>query len=179
LDTYKKIASSGAAVPATVRLQRILALDERREAAYSEPKVRTENRRTTIWVDRSASVRSRRVKEDEDRLEALHAINPVALPVRERLDWRVLVELATEAVQENRVFADGLWRGDPVYESDVTRLPHESLSDYHHIVGRLRGIPLLVADSIEMLQADIAHGAVWTTQSTRATVEQVERMAPP
>jgi len=115
------------------------------------------------WTDNSLEAIARRKRELNDPLTALRAIDRARLNVTDQLNYDLFRRNATDALEESRFPGElmpitqlnGVQQDVP---STIAQMPTGSVRDYEDIVARLRAVPLLVNQTIVLLQRGLAAG---------------------
>jgi uncharacterized protein (DUF885 family) len=126
------------------------------------------------WSDMSLTTIEDRRAQYGDPLPVLDAIDPRSLSVSDRLNQELFRKEIEDAVEGTR-FPDHLMAMDQMngLQLSATRMlvmmPTRNRSDYENILSRLSGLPLLIDQTIALLDAGLAEG--WT--QPRVTLREV------
>ncbi|HYU10202.1 MAG TPA: DUF885 domain-containing protein [Gemmatimonadales bacterium] len=115
------------------------------------------------WTDNSLEAIARRKRELNDPLTALRAIDRARLNPTDQLNYDLFRRNATDALEESRFPGElmpitqlnGVQQDVP---STIAQMPAGSAGEYDDIVGRLRAVPVLVNQTIVLLQRGLAAG---------------------
>src|SRR6266550_1960626 len=113
------------------------------------------------WTDNSLEAIARRKRELNDPLTALRAIDRARLNVTDQLNYDLFRRNATDALEESRFPGElmpitqlnGVQQDVP---STIAQMPAGSVRDYDDIVARLRAVPVLVNQTVVLLQRGLA-----------------------
>ena len=154
-----------ASAPDSVRLHQLFAQDW----AYNMreyPEVATsvgypgQNAR---WTDNSLEAIARRKRELNNPLAALQAIDRAKLNLNDQLNYDLFRRNATDALEESRFPGElmpitqlnGVQQDVP---NTIAQMPAGSVREYEDILARLRAVPVLVNQTIVLLQRGLATG---------------------
>lgn len=115
------------------------------------------------WTDNSLEAIARRKRELHDPLAALHAIDRTRLSPADQLNYDLFRRNLTDAIDESRfpgelmpmTQMDGIQQNIP---STFAQMPAATLRDYEDIVSRLRAVPVLVNQTIVLMERGLAAG---------------------
>src|SRR6266498_2504034 len=115
------------------------------------------------WTDNSLEAIARRKRELNDPLTVLRAIDRARLNPTDQLNYDLFRRNATDALEESRFPGElmpitqlnGVQQDVP---STIAQMPAGSVGEYDDIVGRLRAVPVLVNQTIVLLQRGLAAG---------------------
>jgi uncharacterized protein (DUF885 family) len=126
------------------------------------------------WSDMSLTTIENRRAQYGDPLPVLDAIDPESLSVSDRLNQELFRKEIEDAVEGTR-FPDHLMAMDQMngLQLSATRMlvmmPTRNPSDYENILSRLSGLPLLIDQTVALLDVGLAEG--WT--QPRVTLREV------
>jgi uncharacterized protein (DUF885 family) len=131
------------------------------------------------WTDHSEAAIERRKRELEEPARTLAAIDRAALSPEDQLSYDVFERSLTLSLEGRRFPAEllpitqmgGVHQG-PVQV--VTRMPAGSVKEYEDIVARLRGLPVLVDQSLALLRRGLARGITPPRITLRDVPQQVK-----
>ena len=115
------------------------------------------------WTDYSLEAIARRKRELNDPLNALRTIDRAKLGPTDQLNYDLFRRNLTVALEESRfpgelmaiTQLDGVQQDVP---STITKMAAGSVADYEDILARLRAVPVLVNQTIVLLQRGLASG---------------------
>ncbi|MEX2156505.1 MAG: DUF885 domain-containing protein [Gemmatimonadales bacterium] len=152
-----------AAVPDSLRLRRLFAQDwEYTMREYPEFATAVgypgQNAR---WTDYSSEAIARRKRELNNPLATLRTIDRATLSSSDQLNYDLFRRSLTDAIEESRfpgelmpmTQMDGIQQQVP---STIAQMPAAGVRDYEDIVARLRAVPVLVDQSIALLERGLA-----------------------
>jgi uncharacterized protein (DUF885 family) len=115
------------------------------------------------WTDNSLEAIARRKRELNRPLNALRAIDRARLSPTDQLNYDLFRRNYTDAVAEGRFPGElmpinqmgGVQQDVP---STIAQMPAGSVREYEDIVARLRGVPVLVNQTMVLLERGLAQG---------------------
>ncbi len=115
------------------------------------------------WTDYSLEAIARRKRELNDPLNALRTIDRAKLGPTDQLNYDLFRRNLTTALEESRfpgelmalTQLDGVQQDVP---STIAKMPAGSVTDYEDILARLRAVPVLVNQTMVLLQRGVASG---------------------
>src|SRR6266702_4172506 len=115
------------------------------------------------WTDYSLAAIARRKRELNDPLTALRAIDRARLNPTDQLNYDLFRRNATDALEESRFGGElmpitqlnGVQQDVP---STIAQMPAGSVRDYEDIVARLQAVPVLMNQTMVLLQHGLAAG---------------------
>jgi uncharacterized protein (DUF885 family) len=115
------------------------------------------------WTDYSLDAIARRKRELNDPLNALRTIDRAQLGPTDQLNYDLFRRNLTTALEESRfpgelmpmTQLDGVQQDVP---STIAKMPAGTVRDYEDILARLRAVPVLVTQTIVLLQRGLASG---------------------
>ena len=115
------------------------------------------------WTDYSLEAIARRKRELNDPLNALRTIDRAKLGPTDQLNYDLFRRNLTAALEESRfpgelmalTQLDGVQQDVP---STIAKMPAGSVTDYEDILARLRAVPVLVNQTMVLLQRGVASG---------------------
>jgi len=115
------------------------------------------------WTDYSLEAIARRKRDLNDPLNALRRIDRAKLVPTDQLNYDLFRRNLTDALEESRfpgelmaiTQLDGVQQDVP---STIAKMPAGTLRDYDDILARLRAVPVLVNQTIVLLQAGLTAG---------------------
>ncbi len=115
------------------------------------------------WTDYALEAIARRKRELNDPLNALGTIDRAKLTPADQLNYDLFRRNLTDAIAESRfpgelmplTQLDGVQQDVP---STIAKMPAATARDYEDILARLRAIPVLVNQTIVLLQRGLAAG---------------------
>ena len=115
------------------------------------------------WTDYSLEAIARRKRELNDPLTALRAIDRAKLSANDQLSYDLFRHDAIDALDESRFPGElmpvnqlgGVQQDVP---SIIARMPAGRVPEYEDIIARLRGVPVLVNQTITLLERGLATG---------------------
>jgi uncharacterized protein (DUF885 family) len=115
------------------------------------------------WTDNSLDAIARRKRELNDPLAALRTIDRAKLGPSDQLNYDLFRRNLTDAIDENRfpgelmpiTQMDGIQQFVP---STIAQMPAATVRDYENIVSRLRAVPVLVNQTIVLMERGLATG---------------------
>jgi len=115
------------------------------------------------WTDYSLEAIARRKRDLNDPLNALRTIDRAKLASADQLNYDLFRRNLTDALEESRfpgelmaiTQLDGVQQDVP---STIAKMPAGTLRDYEDILARLRAVPVLVNQTIVLLQAGLTAG---------------------
>lgn len=115
------------------------------------------------WTDYSLEAIARRKRELSEPLAALQAIDRTKLGANEQLNYDLFRRMLTDALDEARfpgelmpiTQMDGVQQQVP---STIAQMPVETARDHENIVARLHAVPVLVKQTITLLERGLAAG---------------------
>jgi uncharacterized protein (DUF885 family) len=164
-DSYEEIIASRGKTPDPTRLEELIALylRDRRVA----PTVSVVNGQQARWMSRAVEVAAARQRAPL-ALAALNSIAEETLPAPAKLEWRFLKHVV-KAEEKLAPFPGEYlepWPSTGLQQIPAT-LPRESAADYDVILTWLRGVPLQMQESIDLMRRGLAQGVT----ARRAIVE--------
>ena len=113
------------------------------------------------WTDYSFEALARRKRELNEPLATLRTIDRAKLGPTDQLNYDLFRRNLTDAIEESRFPGDlmpvtqmgGVQQDVP---STIAQMPAASVHDYEDIVLRLRGVPVLVDQTIALLERGLA-----------------------
>ncbi|MFN2637651.1 MAG: DUF885 family protein [Gemmatimonadaceae bacterium] len=185
-DYSRAFASLAAATGVTdsVRLHRLFDLDwEYTNVSYPEYATYTgyegQNDR---WTDLSVPAINRRRADLRSELTVLRAINRSRLRPSDQLSYDIFKRGVEEGIEGQRFPGDLLpvtQRDGPQYAaSTIDQMPAATVNDYTQIVARLRALPLVVDQTIALLDSGVKLGITPPRITLRDVPAQVENLVP-
>jgi len=115
------------------------------------------------WTDNSLETIARRKRELNDPLNVLRTIDRAKLGPTDQLNYDLFRRNLTDAVEESRfpgelmaiTQLDGVQQDVP---STIAKMPAGTVRNYEDILARLRAVPVLVNQTIVLLQRGLASG---------------------
>jgi uncharacterized protein (DUF885 family) len=115
------------------------------------------------WTDYSLEAIARRERELNDPLTALRAIDRAKLGATDQLNYDLFRRNYTDALEESRFPGElmpltqmgGVQQDVP---STIAQMPAGTVREYEDIVARLRAVPVLVNQTMVLLQRGLAAG---------------------
>ena len=115
------------------------------------------------WTDNSLETIARRNRELNDPLNVLRTIDRAKLGPTDQLNYDLFRRNLTDAVEESRfpgelmaiTQLDGVQQDVP---STIAKMPAGTVRNYEDILARLRAVPVLVNQTIVLLQRGLATG---------------------
>jgi uncharacterized protein (DUF885 family) len=115
------------------------------------------------WTDYSLEAIARRKRELNDPLNTLRTIDRAKLGPADQLNYDLYLRTATRALEESRFpeelmaisQLDGVQQDVP---STIAKMPAGTVREYEDILARLRAVPVLVNQTIVLLQHGLASG---------------------
>jgi uncharacterized protein (DUF885 family) len=115
------------------------------------------------WTDYSLEAVARRKRELNDPLNALRTIDRAQLGPTDQLNYDLFRRNLTDALEESRFPGElmpltqlgGVQQGVP---STIAKMPAGSVAEYDDILARLRAVPVLVNQTMVLLQRGLASG---------------------
>ena len=115
------------------------------------------------WTDYSLAALARRKRELNDPLNVLRAIDRAHLGSIDQLNYDLFRRNLTDALEESRFPGEllainqleGVQQDVP---STIAKMPAGSVHDYEDILARLRAVPVLVNQTIALLERGLASG---------------------
>jgi uncharacterized protein (DUF885 family) len=115
------------------------------------------------WTDYALEAIARRKRELNDPLKALRTIDRAKLGPTDQLNYDLFRRNLTDALEESRfpgelmpiTQLDGVQQDVP---STITKMPAGTVRDYEDILARLRAVPVLVNQTIVLLQRGLTSG---------------------
>ena len=115
------------------------------------------------WTDNSLEAIARRKRELNDPLSALRAIDRAKLGATDQLNYDLFRRNLTDALDESRFPGElmpvtqlgGVQQDVP---STIAQMPAGNVHEYEDIVARLRAVPVLVNQTMVLLQRGMAAG---------------------
>jgi len=115
------------------------------------------------WTDNSVEAIARRKRDLNDPLNALRAIDRAKLGPTDQLNYDLFRRNLTDALAESRfpgelmplTQLDGVQQDVP---STIAKMPAGTVSEYEDILARLRAVPVLVNQTIVLLQRGLTAG---------------------
>jgi len=115
------------------------------------------------WTDNSLETIARRNRELNDPLNVLRTIDRAKLGPTDQLNYDLFRRNLTDAVEESRfpgelmaiTQLDGVQQDVP---STIAKMPAGTVRNYEDILARLRAVPVLVNQTIVLLQRGLASG---------------------
>lgn len=115
------------------------------------------------WTDNSLEAIARRKRELNDPLVALRAIDRAGLSPADQLNYDLFRRNLTDAIDESRfpgelmpmTQMDGIQQSVP---STIAQMPAATVRAYEDIVSRLRAVPVLVSQTIVLMERGLAAG---------------------
>jgi len=115
------------------------------------------------WTDNSLETIARRKRELNDPLNVLRTIDRAKLGPTDQLNYDLFRRNLTDAVEESRfpgelmaiTQLDGVQQDVP---STIAKMPAGTVRNYEDILARLRAVPVLVNQTIVLLQRGLATG---------------------
>ena len=157
VDDYRQIIASRGRIPDTVRLQQLtsLYLKDRQQAAT----VSTMDGQPARWVSRVAEVAGVRERAPV-ALAAVKSIDEASLPAAAKLEWRYLLHVVTAQANLARFPVEYVepWPSAPTSLQGwpPPSLPHATAADYEVILEWLRGVPLRLAESMDLMRQGLS-----------------------
>jgi uncharacterized protein (DUF885 family) len=149
--------------PDSLRLRRLIALHwdyTMREYPESATAVGYSGQNAR-WTDNSADALARRKRELNEPLAVLQSIDRSRLSAAEQLNYDLFRRNITDAIEEGRFPGElmpinqlgGVQQDVP---STIAQSPANTVRDYEDLVARLRGVPVLVDQTIALLERGLA-----------------------
>ena len=115
------------------------------------------------WTDYSLAAIARRKQELNDPLTALRAIDRAKLSASDQLNYDLFRRDATDALDQSRFPAEfmpvnqlgGVQQDVP---ATIAQMPAGTVQEYEDIIARLRAVPVLVNQTITLLERGLATG---------------------
>ena len=115
------------------------------------------------WTDYSLEAIARRKRELNNPLTALRAIDRARLSPTDQLNYDLFRRNYTDALEETRFPGElmpitqmgGVQQGVP---STIAQMPAGSVREYEDIIARLRAVPVLVSQTMVLLERGLAQG---------------------
>ena len=115
------------------------------------------------WTDNSLEAIARRKRELNDPLTALRAIDRAQLGATDQLNYDLFRRNLTDALDESRFPGElmpvtqlgGVQQDVP---STIAQMPAGNVHEYEDVVSRLRAVPVLVNQTMVLLQRGLAAG---------------------
>jgi uncharacterized protein (DUF885 family) len=115
------------------------------------------------WTDNSLEAIARRKRELNNPLTALRAIDRAKLSPTDQLNYDLFRRNYTDALEESRFPGEfmpinqmgGVQQDVP---STIAQMPAGSVREYEDIVARLRAVPVLVNQTVVLLERGLAQG---------------------
>jgi uncharacterized protein (DUF885 family) len=115
------------------------------------------------WTDYSLTALARRKRELNDPLNVLRTIDRAKLGPTDQLNYDLFRRNLTDALDESRFPGellaisqlDGVQQDVP---STIAKMPAGSVHDYEDILARLRAVPVLVSQTVALLERGLASG---------------------
>jgi uncharacterized protein (DUF885 family) len=115
------------------------------------------------WTDYSLEAIARRKRELNDPLTALRAIDRAQLAPADQISYDLFQRNLTDAIEESRFPGElmpitqlnGVQQDVP---STIAQMPAGSVSEYEDILARLRAVPVLVNQTLVLLQRGLQSG---------------------
>jgi len=166
LILYRPVSSSAqqpASAPDSVRLQQLFAQNWE-YTMHQYPEFATavgyagQNAR---WTDYSLEAVARRKRELNDPLTALRTIDRAQLSAGDQLNYDLFRRDATDALDQSRFPGElmpvtqlgGVQQDVP---ATIAQMPANTVQEYEDIIARLRAVPVLVNQTIALLQRGLA-----------------------
>ncbi len=113
------------------------------------------------WTDNSTDALARRKRELNEPLAVLQTIDRARLPVADQLNYDLFRHNITDAIEEGRFPGElmavtqlgGVQQDVP---NTIAQSPANTVRDYEDIVARLRGVPVLMDQTIALLERGLA-----------------------
>jgi len=113
------------------------------------------------WTDYSADAVAKRKRDVNDFLAALRGIDRARLAPTDQLNYDLFRRNLSDAAEENRfpgelmpiTQMDGIQQQVP---STIAQMPAAGVRDYEDIIARLRGVPVVVDQTIALLERGLA-----------------------
>ena len=163
-DRYAALATNRERLGDAERLRRLIALDWERKMV-ERPEYATfvgypgQNAR---WSDLSAAAVQRRRRALADPLRAIRAIDRARLPSKDRLNYDIFRRDAEEEAAGARFHDEYLqinqMEGPQYLAQVIAVMPTGSVRAYEDILARLDAIPVLIDQSIALLDSGLATG---------------------
>jgi uncharacterized protein (DUF885 family) len=115
------------------------------------------------WTDNSLEAIARRKRELNDPLNTLRTIDRAKLSPTDQLNYDLFRRNYTDALEETRFPGEfmpitqmgGVQQDVP---STIAQMPAGSVREYEDIIARLRGVPVLVSQTMVLLERGLAQG---------------------
>ncbi len=133
------------------------------------------------WTDNSVEAIARRKRDLNDPLNALRAIDRAKLGPTDQLNYDLFRRNLTDALAESRfpgelmplTQLDGVQQDVP---STIAKMPAGTVGEYEDILARLRAVPVLVNQTIVLLQRGLTAGITPPRITLRDVPSQAQDM---
>jgi uncharacterized protein (DUF885 family) len=133
------------------------------------------------WTDNSLEAIARRKRELNDPLNALRTIDRATLRPTDQLNYDLFRRNLTDALDENRFPGElmpvtqlgGVQQDVP---STIAQMPAGNVREYEDVVARLRAVPVLVNQTVALLQRGLAAGLTPPRITLRDVQAQVQNL---
>ena len=133
------------------------------------------------WTDNSLEAIARRKRELNDPLTVLRAIDRAKLAATDQLNYDLFRRNLTDALDESRFPGElmpvtqlgGVQQDVP---STIAQMPAGNVREYEDIVARLRAVPVLVNQTMVLLQRGLAAGLTPPRITLRDVPAQAQNM---
>jgi len=180
---YATLAAARGARPDSVRLAELFALDWERTMVES-PETATalgypgQNAR---WSDQSFAAIRRRRAEARDPMTVLETIDRAALSPSRQLDYdlfrrNVETALASQRFPEELFAISQRW-GSQYLPDVIEQMPTATVGDYENLLARLDSVPVVVAQTIALLDSGRAVGVTPPRVTLRDVPKQAEALS--
>lgn len=177
VDDYRQIIASRGRIPDTVRLEQLTSLYLKdRQQAVTMAAIEGQPAR---WVSRAAEVAAVR-RRAPDALAAVRSIDEARLPAAARLEWRFLLHAVTAQANLARFPVEYVepWPSAPAsLQGWPPSLPHATAADYEPILEWLRGVPLRIAESMDLMRQGLSRGITAHHQIVEPTLAYLRSIA--
>lgn len=175
---YASIVAAKGKMSETERLQRLIRIYLAED--LPPPSVTTAGGHRAVWVSRSEARFAADRRRAAARLEAVRSIDAAVLDPSARLDWQVLRSIATSDEELAQFPTEYAWPEWPDWDLwwRIDAHQRRSADDYHEILAWLRGVPITVTESIELMQRGLARGATATRADIQRTIENLRNVIP-
>jgi uncharacterized protein (DUF885 family) len=133
------------------------------------------------WTDNSADALARRKRELNEPLAVLQSIDRSRLPAADQLNYDLFRRNITDAIEEGRFPGElmpvtqlgGVQQDVP---STIAQSPANTVRDHEDIAARLRGVPVLVDQTIALLERGLAARVTPPRITLRDVPQQVQNL---
>jgi uncharacterized protein (DUF885 family) len=134
------------------------------------------------WTDLSVGAINRRQAAVNSELKVVDAVNRVRLNASDQLSYDIFKRGVQETIDGMRFPGDLLQvnqMGGPQYSaSTIASMPSETVKDYADIIARLRALPVVVDQTIALLDSGVKRGITPPRVTLRDVPGQVTNLIP-